>query len=150
MGLRAGYGIAMLVGLAGGSAQACASRDVEPCGLIPTDGCPVGRGGTCDDRTCAALYDCVEGSWVLAQTCMNDVGGSGGQAGAGGCEVTPIDHTGETTGCAPDLQHPDCPAVAAEICQPCLSGCIDFFMCKEEGWEVVAFCDEDGHVIIEP
>jgi hypothetical protein len=56
-----------------------------------------------------------------------------------------FDHSGEVSGCTPDLQSPDCPAEAAEgLCEPCLTGCIDFFMCTETGWESVAYCDEDG------
>jgi hypothetical protein len=146
--LRAGCGIAVV---ALGAAHGCASNDVEPCGLIPEAGCPIGRGGTCEDRTCGALYDCVDGNWRLAEVCSGNTGGfGGGGSGAGGCEPSMIDRTGETDGCTPDLQEPDCPAAAAEVCQPCLSGCFDFYLCKAEGWEAVAFCDEDGHVVIEP
>ena len=70
---------------------------------------------------CAALYDCVEGSWTSVQTCQEaagggGAGGDGAEGGQGGSACTPveIDHSGEVAGCEPDLQHPDCPAVAAE------------------------------------
>jgi len=120
--------------------------EVRPCGQIPEKGCPVGRGGTCDDATCAALYDCVDGAWRRAETCPG--GGQDPDAGVSpdGCAKPVIDRTGETTGCMPDLQNPDCPAVAAEQCfeTVCLTDCIDFFLCTEEGWNLVAYCNEEG------
>jgi hypothetical protein len=63
-----------------------------------------------------------------------------------------IDRAGETTGCAPDLQHPDCPADAAETCaaSACLTGCTDFFLCTGEGWIDVAYCTEDGELVLVP
>lgn len=134
----------------------CGSSDVQPCGRIPDpEGCPVGRGGTCDDAECGALYDCVEGSWNLVERCervsaAGGVGGGSGDAGVGGCEPIAIDHTGETTGCTPDLQSPDCPAVAAETCaaSACLTDCSDFFLCTQDGWIAVAHCDEQGQIIV--
>lgn len=138
------------------AAFACSSGpDIQPCGLIPTGGCPVGRGGTCDDQYCDALYDCLEGQWTLVESCPpSGSGGSSstsvGGSGVGGCEGVQIDRTGEASGCTPDLQEPDCPADVAESCQPCLSGCVDFFLCKARGWETVAFCDENGEVVLEP
>jgi hypothetical protein len=138
------------------SSTACGSQELLVCGEIPTDGCPLGRGGTCDDVLCAALYDCVEGDWTLIETCEQhgDGGAAGGTAsgngGAGGCSVPIIDHTGETSGCEPDLLDPDCPVQAAEVCgDPCGTGCIDFFLCLERGWTSVAFCTEDGELVLE-
>lgn len=135
----------------------CSSRDIIRCGLIPDDGCPVGRGGTCKDETCAALYNCVDGAWVLESTCEQTGGGGGGGSttgpGAGGqgaCNGIELDHTGEVENCSPPLQNPDCPASAAELCRPCDTGCLDFFMCRQDGWGAVAFCDEDGNVIVDP
>lgn len=136
----------------------CSSRDIVPCGLIPDDGCPTGRGGTCDDETCAALYDCLDGTWVLETTCEQSVGGGGaggasmgpGAGGQGACNGVELDHTGELEACSPPLQNPDCPAAAAELCRPCETGCVDFFMCRQDGWNAVAFCDEDGNVVVEP
>ncbi|MCC6556225.1 MAG: hypothetical protein IT372_24970 [Polyangiaceae bacterium] len=127
------------------------------CGQIPEGGCPIGRGGTCDDAVCAGLYDCVEGAWTLVTRCeQGGGGGAGGQAagagggGAGGCEEVSIDHAGEITGCAPDLQSPDCPAAAAETCAStaCLTGCLDFFLCTAEGWTEVAYCADDGQLVV--
>jgi len=141
-------------------AGACGSAgDVKLCGQIPADGCPIGRGGTCEDVFCAALYDCVDGAWVEVEACagfgggaggMGGAGGEGGAGGAGGCTPVMFDHTGETTGCEPDLQNPDCPAVAAETCAEtaCLSDCLDFYLCLKDGWKDVAYCDPDGKFVI--
>jgi hypothetical protein len=50
----------------------------------------------------------------------------------------------------PDLQNPDCPAVAAEQCfeTVCLTDCIDFFLCTGEGWNLVAYCNEEGTLVL--
>ena len=144
-------------------AVACQSLE-EPilCGQIPEGGCPAGRGGTCEDVLCAALYDCAEGTWVVVADCPGHAGGAGGggaggggAGGEGGAPCTPVelDHEGESSGCRPDLQHPDCPAAAAETCAEtaCLSDCADFFMCMDRGdkqWAVVAFCDERGQLVV--
>jgi hypothetical protein len=120
---------------------------VVPCGRIPDQGCPIGRGGTCDDPVCAALYDCVDGKWTSVQTCGSFDGGTdSGSMEAGPCTPTGIDTTGATTGCTPDLQSPDCPAEAAEPCAEtaCLTGCLDFFLCTKDGWTAVAHCSDDG------
>jgi hypothetical protein len=143
-------------------AGACAG-DGRPllCGQIPEGGCPIGRGGTCADLVCAGLYDCVEGAWTLVTPCEQGGaggaggghgGGDGGDGGDGGCTPVSIDHTGEAAGCAPDLQHPDCPASAAETCEQtaCLSGCFDFFLCTDEGWVEVAYCTEEGQIVLTP
>ena len=144
------------------------SSDVVLCDEIPEGGCPTGRGGTCEDPLCNALYDCVNGAWKRAEVCgPPGGGGSGGSAGsggsgaasggeggldctpaaggAGGCTPVMLDHTGEVGGCSPGLQSPDCPAAAAESCaeSACLTGCTDFFVCRAGGWEAVAYCDMD-------
>jgi len=151
------FGVILVVLLA--SEVACGSGEIMLCGQIPEGGCPLGRGGTCDDMLCDALYDCVEGDWTLVETCMNEGaagatsiggGGTGGSGGEGGCMPPVIDHTGETSGCVPDLLPPDCPVEAAEVCsEPCSTGCVDFFLCKERGWTTVAFCTEDGELVVE-
>lgn len=145
-----------LVLVAAAAPSGCGGSDpLQLCGQIPEGGCPIGRGGTCDDRVCRALYDCVEGSWTVVTKCAaNGGGGAGGAAeggaGSGGCTPVALDHTGETTGCTPDLQVPDCPAAAAEECatSACLTDCIDFFLCKDAGWTLVAFCDDQGTLVV--
>lgn len=137
------------------------------CGVIPGDGCPLDRGGTCDDRSCDALYACEAGGWRLVESCPPDGdgghGASGGVAGAGaggaagagagvgGCAPATIDHTGEHTGCDQDLvEAPDCPVEAAESCHPCETGCVDFFLCTADGWDLVAYCTDEGEVVDVP
>ncbi|WP_437637959.1 hypothetical protein [Sorangium sp. So ce854] len=126
------------------------------CGEIPEGGCPIGRGGTCDDDACRALHDCRDGAWTMVARCDRhgepapDAGAGGGPGGD--CEIVTLDRSGEASGCAPALQEPDCPAEAAETCAEaaCRTGCIDFFLCTEEGWRAVAYCDEQGRVTAAP
>jgi hypothetical protein len=61
-----------------------------------------------------------------------------------------IDLTGQTTGCTPDLQNPDCPVQAAMGCAEsvCLTGCGDFFLCLSSGWLDVAYCADDGGLVV--
>jgi hypothetical protein len=128
------------------------------CGTIPSGGCPIGRGGTCDDPSCSGVYDCVDGRWRATERCpgggASDAGsldGGEGDAGDAGCAPIVIDHADESGGCAPQLEEPDCPAVAAEQCAvtACLTGCIDFFLCTANGWRAVAYCDDSGHVVLD-
>lgn len=136
------------------------------CGEIPANGCPLGRGGSCDDQVCAALYDCEGGKWTLAVDCSGDAGTSAtsGSAGDSGpdapCTPVALSHAGELTGCEPALEEPDCPAAVADgACaeSACLTGCIDFYLCvhdpdplHDRGWSTVAYCDEDGQLVIAP
>lgn len=103
------------------------------------------------------MYACNDGAWSLDQVCAAaEVGGGGGAGGAGsggdqgGCHGVAIDATGEAPNCTPDLQLPDCPASAAEACEPCLTGCVDFFVCTSDGWDARAYCGEDGEVVVDP
>lgn len=152
------HAVIALVAASAASAACPGPGGVQPCGQIPEDGCPIGRGGTCRDPYCAALYDCLDGRWERVEVCPgfepstsagSAAGGSGG-AGQGGCAGVAIDRTGETTGCMPDLALPDCTVAAAEACRPCSTGCIDFFLCTDQGWVAKAFCDQDGDVVTEP
>lgn len=127
------------------------------CGQIPQGGCPVGRGGTCGDAACRALYDCLEGAWTEVARCdFPEAPAEDGDAGVGGgpgaCDVVTLDRSGEAAGCTPALQQPDCPAAAAETCvdTACWTGCIDFFLCTEEGWRAIAYCDQQGRVTVAP
>ena len=138
------------------------------CGEIPAKGCPLGRGGSCDDDTCAGLYDCVGGKWTLSIDCTADGGtsatsGTGGDAGTGvdaACTPVMISHAGELIGCQPGLEEPDCPvAVADGACAEsvCLTGCIDFYLCvhdpdplHDRSWSAVGYCDEGGQLVIAP
>ncbi|WP_437280725.1 hypothetical protein WME90_09245 [Sorangium sp. So ce375] len=131
-------------------------EEPQLCREIPQGGCPVGRGGTCDDAACGALYDCFEGAWTEVARCdapgepVEEAGVGGGPGGA--CEMITLDRSGEAAGCTPALQQPDCPAEAAETCvdTACSTGCVDFFLCTAEGWRAVAYCDGQGRVTVAP
>lgn len=148
---------ALVFGIAFGLAAACGSGDpLDPCGTIPAGGCPIGRGGTCSDETCTGVYDCVGGVWRSTERCpggsSNDAGLGGEDASTGrdaGCGAVSIDHTGETIGCKPDLQVPDCPTAVIGACaaEACSTGCTDFFLCVAGGWSAVAYCDDSGQVL---
>jgi len=141
-----GVAIALVTSCGDGSA-------LQLCGEIPKDGCPIGRGGTCDDVYCAALYDCVEGDWTRVEDCPlfePPTDTSTGTDTDTNCTPMQIDHSKEVSGCTPDLLEPDCPAAAAEQCGSgaCLTGCSDFFLCQSSGWVDVAFCDENGDLFL--
>ncbi len=146
------FGLGLAVSLVLGLVAACGSDPVAiPCGQIPANGCPLRGGGTCDDPFCGAIYSCVDGTWTFVETCSNPPIEDAG-TNLDGCVVATIDHTGETTGCKPDLQNPDCPVQAAEQCASsvCQSECVDFFLCTADGWQVVAYCDQDGQLVVMP
>lgn len=162
MRLLVAFALFLGSGLAG-----CGVAPLVLCDQIPEGGCPVDRGGTCDDKECAAIYGCYDAEWKVQEVCEGNTGGGGAggstgtagggggaTGGAGGGECTPLelDHSTDTTGCMPDLQSPDCPAAAAESCQEkaCSTGCLDFFLCKASGWVAVAYCDEDGSFFVVP
>lgn len=137
------------------SVSGCGSNRIQRCGVLPDpEACPIERGGTCEDPACTALYGCYDGEWRLEETCSQAGSGGAGAQGAspaaGGCNGVQIDRTGEAVGCSPPLQEPDCPAAAAELCRPCETVCVDFYLCRAEGWEAVAFCDENRNVVVEP
>lgn len=144
--------LSLAAGLAVGMSAGCRS-EIELCGQIPADGCPLGRGGTCEDEVCAALYDCRDGAWTHVEQCPPGQGEpdepSNVSPASFDCERVTFDHTGEAKGCEPDLQEPDCPVAAAELCpeQVCTTGCSDFFMCLEDGWVDVAHCTPEGQFI---
>ena len=144
---------------------ACEGAEIiKGCSEIPLGGCPTEHGGTCDDPECDAVYTCNGGVWQLVEQCLPGTGGKGGvgaggaggegTGGEGGCESVPIDDPYGLT-CAIDLQLPDCEAIVTESCHPCTTGCLDFFLCVpagsgDVGWELVAFCNEDGQVELIP
>lgn len=131
------------------------------CSDIPPGGCPLDRGGTCGDATCAALYDCVNGVWVESETCdhppataaVRSIAVAGAAApvlDGGACTPVDVDVSGQTNDCMVDLMFPDCPAVAAQGCaqSACLTGCMDFFVCRSTAWIDVAHCDEGGRLTV--
>jgi hypothetical protein len=151
-------------------ACACDPPRIIPCDQIPEGGCPLDRGGSCDDPSCAAIYGCYDGAWRREEVCEGNTGGGtntgssmnaggagggtgvGGPGGGAGCNPIEFDHSMDTTGCAPDLQEPDCPAAVAEECpeKACTTGCLDFYLCTTDGWKSAAYCDEDGNFFLAP
>lgn len=155
--MRAGLVFAAFSSLAGAAIAGCPTLPTPVlCGAIPEGGCPAGRGGTCDDDVCLGLYECLEGAWVLVERCDDrDAGGvidagDAGSGGAGPCTPVSIDTSGKSSGCAPDLQEPDCPVEAAMGCAEsvCSTGCGDFYLCTKGGWIDVAYCTLEGELVI--
>lgn len=127
-----------------------------PCGVLPDpSACPASRGGSCEDRSCSALYECKANSWVFVETCaQKESGGAGGVGGTGQagnslagaslCEVS------NSTECSA-LQLPDCDESLLKTCTPdevCELGCEGFLRCEGGEWSVsyVAYCNEEGEV----
>ncbi len=146
--------------LAFGVCASCRNGEYErPCGQLPdVTACPVRGGGTCADETCAAIYSCRDGTWVLRETCSSD----GGPRDADPWDAKPdaplcgdaavLD--GAVSTCEPLLE-PDCDWAIAANCptMACSGGCDGFLRCTKDGWSAgyVAYCDEDGQlVIVEP
>ncbi len=170
---RSSRGVALAAALFGAWQAGCRfGSGIQTCGQIPPGGCPIGRGGTCDDETCSGVYDCVGGDWTLVIPCdggagaggsggsgsaggfggSGGAGASGGGAGAGGaCVHSSLVPTNEPAGCSPALLAPDCHASLADascIEEACASGCLDFFVCTLDGWTDVAFCDDEGTLVV--
>jgi hypothetical protein len=125
----------------------------EPCGLIPEGGCPTSRGGSCADATCARLFRCIKGEWEWVEACPENSGVSSStvaSSSSGGSCPDKVDVAQQSQGCTPELQLPDCAAEAANQCEPCLTGCVDFFFCSQDGWQTVAYCTDEGELIVEP
>jgi hypothetical protein len=143
--------------------------DGATCDDIPDGGCPTDRGGSCADPTCSAIYLCNNGLWSLGQICPpydagSGGGGVGGSAtvpeagplcshdGGGTCTPVVIDagNTADPSTCTPDLMCGDCTVSAAYGCKECActTGCDDFYICTPLGWVSVAYCDQNGNLII--
>src|SRR5262249_8429275 len=85
-----------------------ASPDPKLCGQTPVGGCPIGRGGSCLDRSCSQLFDCVEGVWTLTMACPENgrERDGGPETGApDACTPFVVDAGGETGPCT-DLELP--------------------------------------------
>jgi hypothetical protein len=142
--------------------------DGATCDDIPDGGCPIDRGGSCDDPTCGAIYLCNNGVWSVGQICPpNDGGGPGGGGvgggttvpeggpicshdGGGACTPVVIDAGSTASDCTPDLACGDCEVSAAYGCAECAcaTGCLDFYVCRPDGWHSVAYCTDNGTLVI--
>jgi hypothetical protein len=138
---------------------AAACKDSPPpaqCNDIPGAGCPVDNGAdACTDKTCAAVYSCQDGSWVLDHTCPGydpDAAAAGDDAPV---EAAP---TADASFDAPpgafggpgceDLQPPDCSLGTALACAgtPDCCGCEDLYVCVSGGWDLWGSCQDGGIV----
>jgi hypothetical protein len=157
--------LALLASVATAIVAVAACQDLPNgpvCGEIPGQGCPVDIGGTCQDQTCSAIYECENGQWVLLQQCPAHEGGTGGGGGGdagsdgGPCAPLTVDAGAPGFDCMPDLISPDC-ALDAVTCPDdtaCFTGCTDFFVCSAGPcggpgpcWIDVAYCDDFGHFV---
>ena len=135
---------AVLVVLAGAGlpSGACGSTaDLKLCGQIRGK-LPIGRGGTCEDETCAGLYDCVEGKSVPGRALLQRAGGAGGSAVVEAARGPAALYAGaarspggaDRGNCKPDLQDPDCPQRPPPRPAPrpfAVPGCVDFFPARK-------------------
>lgn len=141
---------------------ACAGEGpIAPCPPLGDGQCTKSRGGSCVDATCRAIYVCEpDRTWRLDEVCAAgdagtdaadaraDEAGDGDDAGGLGCDAAIEAST--ATGCAPELELPDCPVEAAHGCAAaaCATGCEAFFACTSAGWseQPVASCVDGGLV----
>lgn len=129
-------------------------RGVEQCGVIPDGGCPKGRGGSCEDPTCQAIYRCENDVWQWVEDCPSKAASDGGiESDASDAEPLSCGDAQLSiesgTGCRPSLIVPECPIDAIKGCPAlaCTMGCDDFYQCTTDGWEHAAYCDpEEGLV----
>jgi hypothetical protein len=158
-GVRDGRSVAhgglLLTLLAAGWLHACSDTPPPPqCHDIPTAGCPEDNGADpCTDVTCAAVYACQNGSWVLVKSCPNYSPDAGPTPVDASADASPFDATGIDAppgafggpGCA-DLQSPDCSLGTALTCgaaQDCC-GCVDLYVCNGGGWDLWGECVDGG------
>jgi hypothetical protein len=149
--------LALLPGLVAAlTALAAACNESSPpavCRDIPANGCPVDNGAdACQDPTCAAVYWCQGGSWVLDHACPGFSPDAAphpveASADAGAPDVTIDAPAGAYggPGCG-DLQAPDCSlgtALACGAASDCC-GCQDLFVCDNGGWSLWGECVDGG------
>jgi hypothetical protein len=147
---------AILSGLCLAWVAAAACNDTPPpaqCHDIPAAGCPVDNGvDPCTDPSCAAVYTCQGGSWVLDHACPGYSPDAGGADAA--YEAAPTNDAAATDappganggpGCA-DLQPPDCSLGTALACSgtPDCCGCVDLYVCNNGGWDLWGSCQDGG------
>jgi len=125
------------------------------CTDIPDGGCPQDNGASvCSgDHSCNAVYDCVDGKWVLDTTCPPHPHDASTDASeAGDANTTPEDvHIDAPPGsfggpgCA-DLEVPDCSVGTALLCAGAIGccGCEDLWVCQGGGWVSWGTCGDAG------
>jgi hypothetical protein len=154
--MSAGPRLLLALALPWVAVAACSDMPPADCRDIPAAGCPVDNGAdACEDPTCAAVYTCQNGGWVLDHACpgyVPDAGADGGDAGAeaasgndAAIDAPPGAYGGP--GCT-DLQPPDCSLGTAISCAGAADccGCIDLFVCVDGGWDPWGSCVDGGIV----
>jgi hypothetical protein len=147
--------LSLLLAFAAPSAMSCADEPAPepPCADIPRGGCPLGRGASCDDPTCLAVYACRAGNvWELDHACpLRDAADARADAGDASADA-PLEAT-PTLDAGPDapagasggpgcgaLQAPDCSLGFALACPAGCCGCEDLFVCEGGGWTYWSTC----------
>ena len=127
------------------------------CTDIPAGGCPQDNGADvcARDKTCSAVYDCVDAKWVLDQTCPahpHDASTDSGDASDASVAVEDVHIDAPPgafggPGCA-DLQTPDCSVGTALLCVNATGccGCTDLWVCQGGGWVSWGVCGDAGVV----
>jgi hypothetical protein len=151
--ISAFFGAMVAIGTAG-----CDEPQETPCGLLGEEGaCPESRGGSCDDRSCTALYRCEDGDWTFSKRCDRSGDDAGAPDDASFEDATSVPECVASqapveASCEP-LQLPECDARIADECQAsaCLTGCEAFLRCVDGQWAaaLAAYC-EDGVLMNAP
>jgi hypothetical protein len=137
---------------------AAACNDPPPaaqCHDLPAAGCPLDHGAdACTDPSCAAVYACESGSWVLVHACPGYSPDAAPQPAEAATDsgAAPSDATLDAPpgayggpGCG-DLQAPDCSLGTALSCSGTTDccGCADLYVCSGGGWSLWGQCVDGG------
>jgi len=151
------FWVAVVVASAGSLAVAatpsCAEEaTAQACTNVPAGGCPLSRGVSCEDPTCAAVYACRDGNvWELDRTCPPREAGAPVDAGeaSDAADAAPNPPRDASTDAPPGayggpgcdvLQLPDCSLGLALACPSGCCGCEDLFVCESGGWSYWSTC----------
>ncbi|HVJ91750.1 MAG TPA: hypothetical protein VM580_18240 [Labilithrix sp.] len=120
----------------------------QPCSGIPAGGCPLSRGVACEDPSCEAVYACRPGNvWELQARCPAREGASRDSGATGDVDASAVVDASIDAppgafggpGCAP-LQEPDCSLGLALSCGVGCCGCVDLYVCEDQGWSIWGQC----------
>ena len=137
---------------------ACSSPPTPtPCSDVPAGGCPQDNGAdVCQDPSCDAVYDCVNGKWAFDRACPAHPRDASADApdGATDASTQPRDvHIDAPAGAfggpgCTDLQQPDCSVGTALLCMDATGccGCQDLWVCQNGGWVSWGVCADAGVV----
>lgn len=152
-GIRRSCALALASLVAGLMATpACGDTATEhACTNIPAGGCPLGRGVSCQDPSCEAVYACRAGNaWELAHACPAHEAGAPRDAAV---EARPVVDAAIDAppganggpGCGP-LQPPDCALGFALVCPSGCCDCEDLFVCQNGAWVAWGTCSLDAGI----